>query len=107
MQDQVHLGDGDHRAVVLLPVQRKVLAVPALLLDVLRRLDQHPAGTDSRVVDLHALLGPQKLHQQAHDPVGRVELPALLAGAVGEELDQVLVGRAQQVGELEVVVDEL
>ena len=37
---------------------------------------------------------------------GRIELAALLAAAVGEELDEVLVGGAEQVGELEVVVDE-
>ena len=37
---------------------------------------------------------------------GGIELTALLAGAVSEELDEVLVGGAEQVGELEVVVDE-
>jgi hypothetical protein len=40
----------------------------------------------------------------AHHLGGRVELPALLAGAVGEELDQVLVGGDEQVGELEILV---
>ena len=35
---------------------------------------------------------------------GRVEFAALLAGAVGKILDEIFVGGAQQVGELEVVV---
>ena len=37
---------------------------------------------------------------------GRVELATLLARTVGEVLDEVLVGRTEQVGELEVVVAE-
>ena len=53
-----------------------------------------------------ARLGLGELHQQAHHFGGRVELAALLAGAVGKELDQVFVGRAEQVGELEIVVDQ-
>ena len=40
------------------------------------------------------------------DLPGGIELAAFLAGAVREELDEVLVGRAEKIGELEVVVDE-
>ena len=47
-----------------------------------------------------------ELHQQAHNFGGRVELSAFLARAVGKELDQVFVGRAKQIGELEVVIDQ-
>ncbi len=56
--------------------------------------------------DLHAFLGIEEQDQQAIDLGRRVELAALLAGAVGEVLDQVLVGRAQQVGKFEAGVVE-
>ena len=106
VEDQVHLGDGDHRAVAVLAVEHQVAAVAPLLVHVLAGLDQHAAGAGSGVVDAHALGRLENLHHQAHDLAGRVELAALLAGAVGEVLDQVFVGRAQQVGKLEVVVDQ-
>ena len=50
------------------------------------------------------LLGLDQPHHHAHDRARGVELAALLAGRVGELADQVLVGGAQQVGELEVLV---
>ena len=44
------------------------------------------------------------MHHQAHHGARRVELAALLARRVGELSDQVLVGCAEQIGELEVFV---
>lgn len=58
------------------------------------------------VVHCVARLRLGELHQQAHHLGGGVKLAALLAGAVGEKLDQVFVGRAQEIGKLEVVVDQ-
>ena len=69
-------------------------------------LDEKAARADGRVVDLVTGLGLGELDQQPDDLGGCVELATLLAGAVGEELDQVLVGGTEQVGELEVVVDQ-
>ena len=69
-------------------------------------LDQEAAGADCGVVDFLAGGGFDQLHQQAHDLDRRVEFAALLAGAVSEELDQVLVGGAQQVRELEIVIHQ-
>ena len=106
VEDHVHLADRPDGAVRVLPVEREVVRVFALFLDVLVALDQHAARADGRVVDLIARRGLHELHQQADDFAGRVELAALLAGAVGEILDQVFVGGAEQVGELEVVVDQ-
>src|SRR5690606_10767469 len=73
---------------------------------VVARLDQHAAGAAGRIVDAHVRLRIDDLDQRAHDVGGRVELPSLLAGGVGEELDQVFVRGAEQVGELEVFVAE-
>ncbi len=42
----------------------------------------------------------------AHDVRRGVELARLLPGGVGEELDQVFIGRAEEVGELEVLVPQ-
>ena len=92
--------------VGVLPVESQIVGVLTLLLDVLVSLNQKAAGADGRVVDLIACHGFGELHQQTHDFRGRVELAALLARAVCEVLDQILVGRAKKVGELEAVVDE-
>ena len=69
-------------------------------------LNQKAAGTRSRVVYLIAFRGLGQLDQQAHNLRRSVELTAFFTGAVGKILNQVLVGRAEQVGELEVVVDQ-
>ena len=106
VQDQVHLGDGDHCAVAVLAVKHQVAAIAPLLVHILAGLDQHAAGASGGVVDAHALARLENLDHEPHHLAGRVELAALLACAVGEVFDQVLVGRAQQVGKLEVVVDQ-
>ena len=48
--------------------------------------------------------GLDEPHHHPDDGARRVELAALLARRVGEVADQVLVGGAEQVGELEVLV---
>ena len=104
VEEQVHLRDGPDAAVVLLAEQGEVPGVAAVLLDVLLGEDEHAARARARVVDAHALTGLDQADHHADDGAGRVELAALLAGRVGELADQVLVGGAQQVGELEVLV---
>ena len=84
--------------------QLQVAGIAARFLHVLLGLDQHAARTAGGVVDRHALLRLDDLDHHADDFGGRVELAALLARAVGKILDEVLVGRPQQIGELEVVV---
>ena len=106
VEDHVHVADRPDSAVGVLAVEGEVVRVLPLLLDVLMRLDEEAAGTDGGVVDLIARLRLGELHQQAHHLGRGVELAAFLARAVGKELDQVFVGRAEQVGELEVVVDQ-
>ncbi len=106
VEDQVHVADGPDRAVGVLAVEGEVVGVLALFLDVLVRLDQETARARRGVIDGVSRSRLGELHQQAHHLGGGVELAALLAGAVGEELDQILVSRAEQVGELEVVVDQ-
>lgn len=46
------------------------------------------------------------MHHHPHDLRGRIEFAAFLARTVGELLDQVLVRRAKEVRELEIVVEE-
>ena len=45
-------------------------------------------------------------HQQLHHAPRRIELAGLLAGGVGELADQVFVGGAEEVGKLEVLVEQ-
>ena len=106
VQDHVHVADRPDRAVGVLAVEGQIVGVLPLLLDVLVGLDEKAAGTGGGVVDLVARFGLGELHQQADDLGGGVELAAFLARAVGKELDQVFIGRAEQIGKLEVVVDQ-
>ena len=75
-----------------------------MLVEVLLRHHQHATRSRARIVDLHALLGLDDAHQHADYRARRVEFAALLAGRVGKIPDQVLVRRAEQIGELEVLV---
>ena len=49
------------------------------------------------IADAHPLARLKQLYDEAHHRAGRVELSALLARVVGEPVDQVLVGVAQDV----------
>ena len=104
VQQQVHLRDRPDAAVVLLARQAQVARVPAVLLHVVLGQDQHAARPRAWVIDRHALARLRPVHHHPHHRPGGVELAALLAGGVGELADQVLIGRAEQVGELEVLV---
>ena len=106
MEDHVHDADRPDRAVGVLAVEREVVGVLTLLFHVLMGLNEETSGTDRRVVDSVAGFRFSELDEQANDLAGGIELAALFAGTVGEELDEVLVGSAEQVGELEVIVDE-
>ena len=98
VEQHVHLADGPRAEVLLLPVERQVARVAALPLDVVGALDQHAAGAGGRVADAHPFGGRQQIDDELDDHPRGVELPALLARVVGELLDQVLVGAAEQVG---------
>ena len=104
VQQHVHLADRPGGADAVLAGQRQVARVAAVLADVVAGLDQHAAGPAGRVVHAHAGLRIDDFHQGAYHFGRGVELARLLAGGIGEELDQVFVGRAEQVRELEVLV---
>ena len=67
-------------------------------------VDEHAAGAAAGVVDPHPLLGFDEADHHPDDGARCVELAALLASGVGELGDQVLVGGAEDVRELEVLV---
>ena len=99
VQKEVHPRDGGGGEVLLLAEElapkRAVVAV--VFADVVDGLQQHAAGAAGRVVDGLALLGIEDVDHQAHDGARRVELARLLVGEVGELLDQVFVGLAEDV----------
>ena len=97
VEEQVELADGQGAQVALLAVERQVAEVSPVLPHVLGGVDEHPAGAGRGVADAHALLRLQQLHDEAHHRARRVELAALLPGVVGELVDEVLVGVAQDV----------
>ena len=94
------------RQAVLLAVQGEVPGVLAVLLGVLGGVDEHAAAARAGVVDAHACSRLDQANHHADDVPRCVELACLAAGGVGELGDQVLVGGAEQVGELEVLVPQ-
>ncbi len=80
--------------------------VAADLADVVASLDEHAARAAGGVVDAHSWLRFDDLDQRPHDICWGVELACLLARGVGEILDQVFVGRSEQVWELEILIAE-
>ncbi len=106
VQDHVHVADRPDRAVGVLAVKGQIVGVLALLLYILVGLDEKTAGTGGGVVDLVTRIRLGKLHQEP-DHLGRsVKLAAFFTRTVGKELDQVFIGRTQQVGELEIIVNQ-
>ena len=97
VQKEVQFADGERAEVALLPVQHEVAGVASLLGDVLRRVDHHAGGASSRIADAHPLIGLEQLDDQAYDRTRRIELAAFFACVVGEPVDQVFVGVAEDV----------
>jgi membrane-associated protease RseP (regulator of RpoE activity) len=99
VQEQVHAGDGRGGEILLLAEELapQALYVTVLFLHVLDSGEQHAAGTAGRVVDGLAFAWVEHLDHQAHHAARGIELAGLLVGGVGEFLDQVFVGIADQV----------
>ena len=104
VKEHVHFADGPRGAHALLPGERKIARISTALADVVARLDQHAAGTDGGIIDAHARLRVEDFDDDADDIGWRVELARLFAGGIGEVFDEVFVGRAEEVGELEVLI---
>ena len=82
-------------AVQLAP---QALDVAMGLFDVLHCGQQHTAGATSGIIDGLDLFGVEHVDHQPNHAAGRVELTGLLVGDVGELLDQVFVGVANEIG---------
>lgn len=88
VQQHVHFADRPRGADTLLPEEGPIERTAPALADVVGRLDEHAAGTAGGIVDAHAFLRVDDLDERAHHVGGGVELPGLLPGGIGEELDQ-------------------
>ena len=104
MEQHVQLADGPRRGIVHLAAEAQVGGIAAGLLDELAADDEHAAGAAGGVIDAQARRGLEDADHQADDVARGVEVAALLARRLGEHVDQELVGRAEQVGELEVLI---
>ena len=97
VEQEVELARGQGSKVAFLAVEGEVARVAALLAHVLGGVDEHPARSGGGVAYAHPLARLEQLDDEPHHRAGRVELAALLARVVGEPVDQVLVGVAQDV----------
>ena len=97
MQDRVDLSD---RSVIPVHFLRKITSagrVLAVLAEKVGRMHQHTARAARRIIDCIAGMRLEDAHECVHNFRRREEFASLGAGIVGELLDQVLVGAAQQV----------
>ena len=99
MEEEVELADGQGAQVALLAVEGEIAVVAALLSHVLGGVDEHAAGAGGGVADAHALPGLEQLDDEPDHWAWSVELAALLAGVVGEPVDEVFVGVSQYVAD--------
>ena len=76
------------------------------MLDVLAADDEHAARAAGGVINLHSGCGLDDPDHEANDIARGVEVAAFFAGRLGEHVDEELIGRPQQVGELEVFVQK-
>jgi hypothetical protein len=76
------------------------------LLDEFAADDEHAARAAGGVVDAHAGRGLDDADHEANDVAGRVEIATFLARRLGKHVDEKFVGRAKEVGELEILVAE-
>ena len=104
VQQHVHFADRPGGAYAFLPGEGEITRVTAALADVVAGLDQHAARTAGWVIHAHARPRIDNFNQRAHHVRRGVELAALFTRRIREELDQVFVCRAQQVGKFEVLV---
>ena len=70
----------------------------AVLAQIVGRVDQHAAGAGGRVVDRVARPGFENANKRVDDLRRGEELAGLGAGVIGELLDEVLIGAAENVG---------
>ena len=87
VEDHVHDADRPDGAIRVLPVERKVIGILTLLLDILVALNKKAAGADSGIVDFIARTRLHELYQKADHLAGGIELTAFFTGAVGKEFD--------------------
>ena len=83
--------------VHLLPEVAELVRAVAVLAQEVGRVDQHAAGAAGRVVDRVAGLRLEDADEHVHDFRRREELARLRPGVVGELLDEVFVGPAEDV----------
>ena len=104
VQEHVQFADGPGGGVVDLAAEAEVGGVAAGLLDEFAADDEHATRTAGGVIHAQAGSGLEDAHHKTDDIAGRVEVAALFASRLGEIVDEKFVCRAEQVGELEILV---
>ena len=104
VEQHVELADGPGGGVVHLAAEAQVGGIATGLLDELAADDEHAAGAAGRIIDAQARPRLEDADHETDDVARGVEVAALLARRLGEHVDEELVGRAEQIGELEVLV---
>jgi hypothetical protein len=97
VQDDVDAGDGVGGPVHLLAEVAQLVGAMAALAQVVGGVDEQAAGAAGRVVDRLAGDRLEDADEDVHHLRRREELAGLGAGVVGELLDEVLVGAAEDV----------
>jgi hypothetical protein len=106
VQQHIHFADGPGGAHLFLAIESQFRGIGPAFPQVVAGLDQHAPGPHRRVINTHALLGIADFDADAHHLDRGVELTGLFAGGIRKELDQPLIGSAEQVGKLKIIIAE-
>jgi hypothetical protein len=104
VEQHVQFTDCPSGSVVHLAAEADVGRVTPRLFDELAADDKHAAGSAGRVIDREARARLEDTDHQADDIARGEEVATLLARGLGEHVDQKLVGGAEQVGKLKILV---
>ena len=104
MQEHVQLADGPGRSIVHLATQAHVGRVTTGLLDELAANDEHAARATRGVIHAQARPRLEDADHKADDIARGIEVAALLACRLGKHVDQKLVGCAEQVRKLKILI---
>jgi hypothetical protein len=99
VKKQIHPGDGGRGQIFFLPEQfaPKRAVVTVVGFNMVGGFEQHAAGATRRIVNGFALFGVEDIDHQAAPRAWGVKFTRLFVGGVGEFLDEVFVGLAEDV----------
>ena len=106
VEQHIEPADRPGRRVIDLTAEAEIRRIATRLLDELATDDEHAARAASGIVNTHSWFGFEDANHEPDDIARGVEVASLFPRRFGEHVDEELVGRAEQIGELKVLIAE-